>query len=190
VAPTQQIAGAEQAPAEAEQPAAAAQQPTATETPAAAEDTAEGGAGEQVAPADARAAGGDAAAGGAPDGFVAQIAAADVDKGATYAKRCGACHTFEENGGNKVGPPLWNVVNRAVASVPDFEYSDAMKAFSEGGSKHWDYATLHTYLANPRGVVPGTKMVFPGVKSDADMANLIAYLRTLSSEPAPLPGAQ
>ena len=54
-----------------------------------------------------------------------------------------------------------------------------MKTFSEGGAKHWDEATLDTYLTDPRGVVPGTKMVFPGIKAEADLANVIAYLKTL-----------
>jgi cytochrome c2 len=128
--------------------------------------------------------------GPAPSGFAAQVAAADPAAGETFAKRCAACHTFEQGGANKVGPPLYGVVNRPIASIPDYAYSDAMVAFSEGGSKVWDYDTLHTYLEDPRGSVPGTKMIFPGVKSEEDRANVIAYLRTLAEQPASLAPAQ
>jgi cytochrome c len=121
--------------------------------------------------------------------FAPAVAAGDVAKGEAFAKRCAACHGFEAGGGNKVGPNLWNVVNRPVASVADYSYSDAMVAFSEGGAKTWTYDHLSTYLADPKGTVPGTKMVFPGIKKDEDRANVIAYLRTLSESPAPLPGS-
>jgi cytochrome c2 len=123
---------------------------------------------------------------GAASGFAAAVAAADAEAGAAYAKRCGACHTFDAGGETKVGPNLWNVVNRPIASVPDFEYSDAMVAFSENHTKVWDYDTLSLYLEDPKGVVPGTKMIFAGTKAEADRANLIAYLRTLADSPAPL----
>ena len=120
---------------------------------------------------------------------MALIAAADPAKGEAFARRCVACHTFEKDGGNKIGPLLWNVVNRPVASVPDFRYSQAMVAFSEGGAKTWTYEELDPFLTDPRGHVPGTTMAFPGIKNEADRANVIAYLRTLSDAPAPLPGA-
>ena len=83
-----------------------------------------------------------------------------------------------QGGPNVVGPNLFGVVGRAVAAHEGYQYSDAMKAFAEGG-KVWDPATIDAYLANPKGVVPGTKMAFPGVKSEADRANVIAYLETL-----------
>jgi cytochrome c len=63
-----------------------------------------------------------------------------------------------------------------------------MVEFSDGGEKIWDFDTLAPYLQDPRGVVPGTKMVFPGIQKEEDLANLVAYLRTLSADPAPLPG--
>lgn len=119
---------------------------------------------------------------------MALIAAADPAKGEAFARRCAACHSFEKDGGNKVGPLLWNVVNRPVASVPDFRYSQAMVDFSGGGSKTWTYEELDPYLSNPKTHVPGTNMVFPGIRNEPDRANVIAYLRTLSDAPAPLPG--
>ena len=171
--PTEQAAAPAEAPAE--------QQTAQAEAPAAAEPAAE------AAPADAPAAPAAAAPAAPASGFAALVAAADATKGGAFAKRCIACHTFEEGGANRVGPNLWGVVNRPVASVADYAYSDAMVAYSEGGAKVWDYDTLGAYLENPRGVVPGTKMVFPGVTSEDDRANVIAYLRSLAAEPAPLP---
>ena len=123
----------------------------------------------------------------AQDAAIGMLATADAAKGANFAKRCGACHTFEKDAGNKVGPHLWGVVNRPIASVADFEYSDAMVAHSEGGAKTWTFEELSAFLADPKGHVPGTKMVFPGVKKDEDRANVIAYLNTLTDTPAPLP---
>jgi cytochrome c len=122
-------------------------------------------------------------------GFAAAVAAADPAKGETFAKRCAACHTFEKDGANKIGPHLWGIVDRPIASVADFKYSDAMLAFSEGGAKTWTYDELSAYLLNPKDHIPGNKMAFPGIKKDADRANVIAYLRTLADTPAPLPGS-
>lgn len=132
-----------------------------------------------------------AAAAPAPEpaagGFVALIAAADPAKGQAASRRCLACHTVEKTGANKIGPKLWGVVNRPVASVPDYSYSDAMKEFSAGGQKAWTYSELDPYLLDPKAHVPGTKMVFPGIKKDDERASVIAYLRTLADAPAPLP---
>lgn len=109
--------------------------------------------------------------------------AGDPSKGAAFAKRCVACHSLEKDGPNKVGPHLWGVVNRPIASVADFKYSDAMLKFSEAGAKRWTIAELGAYLLDPKKHVPGNKMAFPGVKKDADRANVIAYLQTLSDTP-------
>ena len=122
--------------------------------------------------------------------FAPLVAAADVAKGTTFAKRCAACHAFEKDAGNKVGPNLWGVVDRPIASVADFSYSEAMETFSEGGAKLWTYDELSAYLENPKGHIPGNKMAFPGVKKEEDRANVIAYLRTLADTPAPLPRSQ
>ncbi len=101
-------------------------------------------------------------------------------------RRCLACHTVEKDGANKVGPKLWGVVNRPVASVPDYAYSDAMKAFAEGGAKAWTVAELDPYLLDPKAHVPRTKMVFPGIKKEDERANVIAYLHTLADTPVPV----
>lgn len=97
-----------------------------------------------------------------------------VEEGAkVFKKNCFVCH--DVTGKNKVGPTLKGVVGRAVATVPDFKYSDAMKTFGEG--KTWTEEELAAYLPKPKDLVPGTKMAFVGLKSPEDIANLIAFLK-------------
>jgi cytochrome c len=119
---------------------------------------------------------------GGPD-VMALIAGADPAQGQTIAKKCVTCHSFEQGGPNKVGPNLWNVVGGPHAHKQDYSYSLAMS----GSGGVWDYASLDKFLANPREVVPGTKMSFAGLKKPEDRAAVIAYLRTLSDNPVPLP---
>ncbi|UIJ71417.1 cytochrome c family protein [Aurantimonas sp. HBX-1] len=121
--------------------------------------------------------------------IAALLQTADAEAGAAQFRKCGACHTGEQGGANKVGPHLWDVVNRPIASVSDFSYSAALQEFSEGGSVVWDYDHLSYFIEDPKGHVPGTAMGFAGLKDPEDRANLIAYLRTLSENPAPLPEA-
>lgn len=116
----------------------------------------------------------------------ALLASATPQAGEAVARKCTACHSFEEGGGNRVGPALWDTVNRQVASVPGFSYSSALVDFADGGTA-WTYEHLDSFLENPKSYVPGTKMSFAGVKDEEDRANLIAYMRSLSSNPAPLP---
>ncbi len=111
------------------------------------------------------------------------LAAADVEKGMKVAKKCAVCHTFDQGGKNKVGPNLWNVIGRAMATVGGFSYSSSMKK-AEGT---WSFAGLDEFLTKPRTYMPGNKMAFPGLRKPTDRANVIAYLRTLSDSPQPLP---
>ena len=110
--------------------------------------------------------------------FSASAALADGDAvaGAAVFKKCAVCHTATEHE-NHVGPSLMGVVGRPVATVPDYNYSPAMKAFGADG-KIWDEALLRKYLPSPQFLVKGTKMTFPGLKSDKDLDNLIAYLKS------------
>jgi cytochrome c len=106
----------------------------------------------------------------------------DVAAGEKAFGRCKACHVVDKEQ-NRVGPHLVGIVGRPVASVEGYKYSDAMKKFAEGG-KVWDEATLGTYLAAPKEVVPGTKMAFPGLKKEEEVANVIAYLKEAAGETA------
>jgi cytochrome c len=163
------------------------------ETEAAAEPAAEAkgeqaaDAGQQTAALEEGESEGAAAAGAAPtgadDGIGTLLAQADLDAGAKDARKCGACHSFEEGGPAKIGPPLWDVVGRDIAAVEDFAYSDAL-AGKEGA---WDYQALDAFLAQPREWAPGTKMAFAGLRKPEERADIILYLRSLSSDPAPLP---
>lgn len=111
------------------------------------------------------------------------LAAGDADSGTSVAKKCAACHSFEQGGPNKIGPGLWGVVNRPVGGAADFAYSDVMAG--HGGA--WDYESLDAFLTNPKEWAPGTKMAFAGLKKPKDRANLILYLRSLADTPEPLP---
>ena len=114
------------------------------------------------------------------------LASASVQQGQSDAKVCLTCHNLGKGQGNKIGPDLYGVVGRAVASEAGFNYSAALKA--KGGT--WTFDALNPWLANPRGDVPGTAMTFAGVPSEKQRANIIAYLNSNSDKPLPLPTAQ
>ena len=114
----------------------------------------------------------------------ALLAKADVAKGADAAKACGACHDFSKGGPNKVGPELWDIVERPIGSSPGFGYSDGIKAMA---GKNWTYADLDAWLKAPKEFVKGTKMSYAGMKKDQTRADIIAYLASLSDAPKPFP---
>ena len=102
------------------------------------------------------------------------LAEGDAEKGAKTYRKCKACHDAEKEK-NKVGPHLVGIMGRASGSVDGFKYSDAMA----GAGLTWDDETLAAYLADPKGYIPNNKMAFGGLKKEADIANVIAYLKSL-----------
>ena len=127
--------------------------------------------------------GGEAAAGGSE--VVALLATADPKQGETDAALCKVCHSFEKGGPAIVGPDLYDVIGRKIASVEGFNYTPALKAH-EG---EWTYEKLDPWLKNPQAFAPGTMMAFPGVPDAKKRANIIVFLRSKSDNPAPLPEA-
>ena len=113
----------------------------------------------------------------------ALLANASAERGQKATRVCQACHSFEQGGPNKIGPDLWDVLGRGIASHEGFSYSGALS--EKGGT--WDYENLNTFLSDPRGWAPGTKMAFAGIKKPEDRADVILYLRSLSDSPEPLP---
>ena len=123
---------------------------------------------------------------GGPSGegtVAALLAAADAGDGKKVFKKCKACHTADKGGAHKVGPNLWDVVGRAKAGAAGYRFSGVLAGL--GGA--WTFADLDAFLAKPRAFAPGTKMTFNGVGKAADRAAVIAYLRSLSDSPKPLP---
>lgn len=109
-----------------------------------------------------------------------RLAAADPQKGATVFKKCRACHTIEEGGAHRVGPNLWGVIGRPVASAPGYtRYSQSLKDF--GGN--WELDRLDPYLENPKAIAPRGTMAFAGLRKPEDRANLIAFLNENGPEP-------
>ncbi|WP_068311148.1 c-type cytochrome [Polycladidibacter hongkongensis] len=113
------------------------------------------------------------------------LASASVDKGKKQAKKCAACHSFDEGGKNKVGPNLWEIVNRTPAAHEGFSYSTAMKEYA-AANPAWTFEQLDEFIKNPKAHIPGTAMSYGGMKKAKDRAALLAYLRSLSASPAPI----
>lgn len=111
------------------------------------------------------------------------LASADPAMGKSKAQVCLSCHNFQQGGADGIGPNLWGVIGRDVASRPGFAYSPAMAA--QAGS--WSYARLFAYLASPARAVPGNKMGFAGMRRPEDRAAVLSYLATLSASPPPFP---
>lgn len=112
------------------------------------------------------------AAGIACAGAVSARADGDVDEGKKVFNKCKVCHQLEP-GKNTIGPSLSGVIGRKAAAVDGYKYSPSM---TQSGLT-WDDATLDKYLADPKAVVPNGKMIFPGLKTEKERQDVIAYLK-------------
>tara|TARA_Y100000996_G_C22509663_1_gene637868 strand:+ start:20 stop:565 length:546 start_codon:yes stop_codon:yes gene_type:complete len=111
------------------------------------------------------------------------LASASIENGEKLFKKCATCHNYEKGGANKVGPQLWNLINRPKANVEGFAYS---KALAEYGGE-WGYEDLAEFLYKPKKYIKGTKMNFAGLKKVKDRADIVFFLRAQSDSPVPLP---
>lgn len=102
-----------------------------------------------------------------------------IAAGEQQAMVCKACHQFEPDGVPVVGPPLYGIAEREIASYPGFNYSDGLKQHSG----KWDAEKLDVFLADPASYAPGTNMVFPGVADPGARAAIIAWLATKNPTP-------
>jgi len=108
----------------------------------------------------------------------AVASAQDAEAGKKLWNKCAPCHAIGPGAKNKVGPELNGVLGRPAASVEGFNYSDALKK----SGITWDDEHLHKWLENPKALVPGTKMLFPGVKDETQRDDLIAYIESFKAD--------
>ena len=111
------------------------------------------------------------------------MAMGDITSGEKIFKKCAACHSIIKDGQNKIGPALWNVVNRKVGSVSDYKYSKALAAYD----KEWNFEELNGFLIKPAKWIKGTKMAYAGLRKEKDRASIIKYLNQNSDSPVQLP---
>src|SRR5947209_15862908 len=104
--------------------------------------------------------------------------AQDVAAGEQSFRKCLPCHSVGEGAKNKVGPVLNGLEGRHSGSVADYNYTDANK----NSGITWDENTFKEYITDPKAKIPGTKMVFAGIKSDQEKTNLWAYLRQFNAD--------
>ena len=111
------------------------------------------------------------------------LAMGDITHGEKQFKKCKACHSIKQGGGNKIGPKLWNVMFRSVGSITDYKYSNALSSYG----KEWNWEEMNGFLIKPATWIKGNKMGFAGLKSEKDRASVILYLNQNSENPKPLP---
>ena len=110
------------------------------------------------------------------------FASTSATDGAKVFKKCAACHSITQGGGNKIGPPLWGVLGRQAGSISDYKYSKAMVAFG----KSWSVEEMDGFLTKPKDWIKGTKMSFSGLKNVKDRASIIHFMNKYTDNPLPL----
>ena len=113
----------------------------------------------------------------------ALLALGDVAHGEKVFKKCKACHSIKQGGGNKIGPKLWNVMFRPVGAITEYKYSKALSSYG----KEWNWEEMNGFLIKPSSWIKGNKMGFAGLKSEKDRASVILYLNQNGENPKPLP---
>ena len=113
----------------------------------------------------------------------ALLALGSVENGKKVFKKCAACHSINQEGGNKIGPALYSVVGRAVGGVSDYKYSKSLMSYG----KKWTFEELNGFLLKPAKWIKGNKMGFAGLKKDEDRASIILYSNENSENPKQLP---
>tara|TARA_B100000963_G_scaffold73918_1_gene61996 strand:+ start:101 stop:640 length:540 start_codon:yes stop_codon:yes gene_type:complete len=113
----------------------------------------------------------------------ALLAMGDINHGEKVFKKCAACHLVNKGGANKIGPALYGILGRKVASKEDYKYSKAMASYD----KDWTFEEMNGYLKKPQSYIKGTKMAFAGLRKEKDRASVILYLNKNSDNPLPLP---
>ena len=104
--------------------------------------------------------------------------AQDPAAGATTFKKCAICHDIGETAKNKVGPELNGIDGRSSGSAPGYNYSDANKK----SGITWNEAAFMEYIKDPRAKIPGTKMIFPGIKNETEAKDLWGYLKQFGAD--------
>ena len=114
--------------------------------------------------------------------IMALFASTSVEEGAKVFKKCAACHSIAEDGGNKIGPALWGVLGRPAGSIPDYKYSKAMATHG----KSWSFEEMNGFLIKPKDWIKGTKMSFAGLKNAKERAAVILYMNENTNSPLSL----
>ena len=115
--------------------------------------------------------------------IAALLAMGDIEHGKKVFRKCAACHSINQEGGNKIGPKLWNIMFRSVGSISDYKYSKALSGYK----KEWSWEEMNGFLIKPSKWIKGNKMGFAGLKKEKDRASVILYLNQNSDNPKPLP---
>ena len=116
------------------------------------------------------------------ENIMALFALVSTTEGKKVFKKCAACHSIAQNGGNKIGPALWGVLGRKAGSLSDYKYSKAMIAYG----KPWSFEEMNSFLIKPKDLIKGTKMAFAGLKNAKERAAVILYMNENTSNPLPL----